>query len=87
MKENMNLLKDIIWITRLGLNVVTPPVIFIIGAVWLRGRFELGSWIIWTGIIAGVCGAVSGLTTSLRQMRSSAEDRDNPGPISFNDHK
>ena len=37
--KDFSFLKDLVWITELGLSVASPLVVFIVGAVWLRGAF------------------------------------------------
>lgn len=78
----------IVWLTQLGLSVAVPPAGFILLAVWLRDRFNLGMWVMWVGIVLGIVGAVDGLRTSLKAMERLAKDKPErePPPISFNDH-
>ena len=78
----------IVWLTQLGMSVAVPPAGFILLAVWLRNRFDLGLWVIWIGIILGLIGAIDGLRTSLKAMERLSKDKpeDGPPPVSFNDH-
>ena len=86
----MKNLRNIVWLTQLGLSVASPLVLGILGALWLRDRFALGGWVMLAGILLGVGGAVSGLAHSLRAMnrQSAAEEGDGKPPtaVSFNDH-
>lgn len=83
----MKNLSMLVWLTQLGLSVAVPPVIFIMLAVWLRDRFSLGSWIVWTGIVLGLICAAEGLRTSLKAMSMLAGDKkEEKPPVSFNDH-
>lgn len=83
----MKNLSMLVWLTQLGLSVAVPPVGFIMLAVWLRDRFALGSWIIWTGIALGLICAAEGLRTSLKTMSMLAGDKkEKDPPVSFNDH-
>ena len=78
----------IVWLTQLGMSVAVPPAGFILLAVWLRNRFDLGLWVIWIGIILGLIGAIDGLRTSLKAMERLSKDKPEDGspPVSFNDH-
>ena len=76
----------IVWITQLGLSVSVPPACFILVAVWLRARFNLGSWILWIAIVLGVYSAAMGLWTSLRTLERLSRPKKEDGPPSFNDH-
>jgi len=77
------------WFTQLALSVVVPLLLCIWGAVYLRDRFLLGSWIVILGIVLGFGGAISSFRTSLQAMKRESEadsgNRKDP-PVSFNDH-
>lgn len=82
-------LKMIIWLTQLGLSVAVPLACFVMGAVWLRSRFDLGGWIIAVGVVLGVWCAVSGFRQSLNAMEFMGKDKkkeDQKPPIGFNEH-
>lgn len=83
-------LNMLIWLTQLGLSVAVPLAGFILLAVWLRNRFELGSWVLLVGIFVGLASAVDGLRVSLRameQMSKNQKKKDEPPPVSFNYHQ
>ncbi len=47
-------------ITQFGLDMVTPIVLCTILAVWLKNRFNVGSWLVIVAIIVGVaCSALN----------------------------
>jgi len=83
-------LKAIVWLMQLGISVAVPMLMFVLGAVWLRGRFGLGAWIIVVGVLLGIYGAVDGLRHSLKAMDAvtggSKKKEDEPPPVAFNDH-
>ena len=62
-------LKMLVWLTQLGLSIALPPAGFVWLAVWLRGRFSLGNWVIFVGIVLGIAGAVDGFRSSLKAMQ------------------
>ncbi len=75
------------WMTQLGLSVAAPLAGFILLAVWLRGRFDLGAWVIWVGVGLGLICAISGLRSSLKTMERLAKSKsEEPPAVSFNDH-
>ncbi|MBE6560879.1 MAG: hypothetical protein E7662_07120 [Ruminococcaceae bacterium] len=41
-------------ITQLGLSLVTPPLLLLLGALWLQNRFGIGDWILLCAILAGI---------------------------------
>lgn len=75
------------WLTQLGLTVALPLGGFIWLAVWLRGRFGLGSWVLWVGIGLGTVIALDGLWNSLKTLiRLTGKDRKEKTTVSFNEH-
>ena len=84
--KDLNLL---VWLTQLGISVAGPLAGFILLAVWLRQRFDLGIWVLLVGLVLGISGAIDGFRVSMKAMEQMT--RNKPGkndapPISFNDH-
>ena len=83
--KNINLL---IWLTQLGFSVAAPLGGFILLAVWLRNRFDLGVWVVLLGVLVGIVCAVDGLRVSLKAMEKMGKTKqEDPPPVSFNDHE
>ncbi len=61
-------LNMLVWLMQLGMSVVMPLVGFTWIAIYLRGRFQLGVWIIFVGLIVGLICAVDGFRYSLKAM-------------------
>ena len=84
--KNLNML---VWLTQLGLSVAGPLAGFILLAVWLRQRFDLGVWVLIVGIVFGISGAVDGFRVSMKAMEQMSRDKSgesDPPTVSFNDH-
>ncbi len=83
--KDLNLL---VWLTQLGLGVALPLAGFIYLAVWLRGAYDLGSWVVLCGVALGLIAAVGSLRSSLQAMErmSRPAKKAAPDPVSFNDH-
>lgn len=84
-------MKDVsllVWLTQLGLSVAAPLAGFIMLALWLQSRFGWGRWVIWAGLVLGISGAVNGLRYSLKAMEQMSRNKrkQDPPPVSFNDH-
>lgn len=79
----------IVFLTQLGLSVALPMAGFVLLAVWLRNRFQLGLWVIIAGIALGLICAIDGLRTTLKAMDRIGNKKkdDAPDPVSFNDHE
>lgn len=65
----------IVWMAQLGMNVACPLGGFVVLAVWLQRRFGLGDWVIFVGLLFGICGAIDGLRTSLKAMDTMANGK------------
>ena len=77
----------IIWLTQLGLSVAVPMAGFVLLAVWLQNHFGWGQWVIFVGIGLGLVCAIDGLRNSLKAMeRLSRRKKEDPPPVSFNNH-
>lgn len=81
-------MKLLIWISQLGISVAVPLGGFILLAVWLKNRFDWGSWVVIAGLVLGVIFAAEGLMSSLKAMKRMArKDKEEAPPVSFNDHE
>ena len=82
MKGLYDVARHLVWLTQFGLSIVIPPVLCIMGAVWLRRQFALGGWVV------GVLAAVSCLQGSLKAMdqQGKAPKQKGPPPVNFNQH-
>lgn len=78
----------LVWLTQLGLSVAFPLAGFVLLAVWLRGRFGWGQWVIWAGIAVGLICAIDGFRTSLKALNRLSREKpdETPPPASFNNH-
>lgn len=66
-------------ITQFGISVITPPILCILAAMWLQSRFNIGDWIMITGILLGTASGVTSMINTIRYMSKEAnkeEDSD-----------
>lgn len=82
--KDLSFLKDLVWMTELGLSVAMPLVVFLVGSVWLKNAFGLPSWVVLIGAALGAVGAVGGLVNSLR--RIAGREKKQEEKKQFNDH-
>ena len=84
----MKFLSLLMWVGQFGLSAIFPTVFFLLSAVWLRGRFGLGMWIVAVFGVLGVLTSISSARSCLRSMRKAAEEAAGKKnhPVSFNDH-
>ena len=83
----MKQLHLLVWITQLGLSTAMPLAGFILLAVWLRGRFCWGNWVIWAGILLGLYIAITGFLNCLKTLKRLTDGNEkDPPPVAFNEH-
>ena len=89
MKNLYQITRHLVWLTQFGLSVALPPVLFLLGAVWLKNEFALGGWVVLVGLLLGLAGSVGSLRSNLKSIdREGKEDTPRtPPPISFNNHE
>ena len=77
------MLRRISLVTQLGLTLVTPAVLLVLGAVWLREKANIGEWIflvaILVGILSGICGVYSLIRAEITADTRVRTDRTNTG--------
>lgn len=81
------LLRNLAWLTQLGLSIIAPPVLCIGGCWWLQARFNLGVWIMVLGIVLGLGASASGALQFYRMVRRQAEKGKKDPPSAFNTHE
>lgn len=82
--KNLHLL---VWLTQLGLSTAVPLAGFVLLAVWLKNRFDLGLWVVLLGIGLGLFCAVDGFVRNLKVLnRLSKEKEKEAPPVSFGEH-
>lgn len=88
MKSLYDAARHLVWLTQFGLSVVIPPTLCIMAAVWLRGHYALGGWVVGVGVAVGVLAAVGCLRSSLQALNRQARRTrpKDPPPVSFNQH-
>lgn len=82
------------WLTQLGLSVAVPLAGFIMLAVWLQGKYQLGKWVLVLGIVLGFYCAIHNGIQSLKtlnqlQQKWRAKKEANKKPseaVFYNDH-
>jgi len=85
----MKLLNLLMWVTQFGLSILFPLCFFLLLAVWLKQKFQLGMWIILVLGIFGVLITISTVRANLKALRKAADEAasQDPPPIAFNDHR
>ena len=84
----MKFIALLVWVGQFGFSVIFPTVFFLLVAVWLRGKFGFGMWIVAVFGVLGILTSISTTCSCLRSLRKAAEEAGGKKehPISFNDH-
>lgn len=84
----MKFIALLVWVGQFGFSVIFPTVFFLLAAVWLRGKFGFGMWIVAVFGVLGILTSISTTRSCLRSLRKAAEEAGGKKerPISFNDH-
>lgn len=85
--ELVRLLSRITLLTQLGLSVVTPPILCVLGALWLQKRFGLGDWVLLCAILLGTVSGVSGVFSFVRRETARDMRRDAGKPVSDTENR
>ena len=83
----MKSLKNLIWLTQLGLSVAFPLAGFVLLGVWLRQVFDLGIWVVIVFTALGAVIAVQSFRSTLKTMERMAKDqKEEEPPAAYNEH-
>ncbi len=67
--------------------MAVPLAGFILLSVWIQQKWDLGKWVIVVGVLLGVVSGIDSLRQSLKTMgRMGKDKKEEPPPVSFNDH-
>lgn len=80
------LLKNLVWLSQLGLSILAPPLLCVWGCSWLQTRFGIGSWLMVVGLILGLGASVSSALHFYAVVRKQAEAGKKDKPQSYNKH-
>ena len=75
------------YITQLGLSVGAPIAGFTLIGVWLRNRYNLGSWFVALFCVIGLISGVHGFITELKAIQKRLNKKDKDVPRSYNTHE
>jgi len=84
-REWVRALSRITLLTQLGLSLVVPPVLLVLGALWLQEKDAVGDWILLCAILAGIlsggCSVYNLLRAELRRDARGGGDKNQSGPV------
>ena len=63
-------------ITQFGISTITPMLLCIFVALWLKSRFGLGDWVVLVGVLMGVGSGFMSMMKMIRQMSELSRKED-----------
>lgn len=69
--------KALAWLTQLGFNMISPLIICILAAAWLKTKFSVGNWIMIVAIVIGAGSGYMSLINFIRAVKKYDEKEDN----------
>lgn len=76
------------WLTQLGLSTAVPLAGFVLLAIWLQNRFDLGSWVLFAGIGLGLLFAIDAFVKNLKILgKMTGQKKEKTPPVSFGEHQ
>ena len=87
MKFWRSILRDLGWLTQLGLSLIMPMLLCVGGCWWLQQRFSLGGWILAVGFFLGLGSSAATAAGFSRHVRRRAEKEKRQPPDAFNSHR
>lgn len=84
----MKILNLLMWVGQFGFSIIFPTLFFLLLAVWLQQKLQLGMWIV---VVLGIIGLLTSISTTkscLRSMQKAAEEisGSKKNIVNFNDH-
>ena len=77
-------LKQLVWLSQLGLSLIAPPILCLLLGVWLADLFCFGGWFVLLLLLFGLGGSVANGLAFYRMTQKKAEK--DPKQKFFNDH-
>ena len=62
-------------ITQFGLSMVSPIILCLIFAIWLKNTFNIGDWVLIVAILSGVGASVMTMVNFIKTVRNEVEGK------------
>lgn len=59
-------LKNLTWLTQLGISMLTPLFMCLFAALWLQRKFALGDWVVLAGLVIGLISGAQAFISFLK---------------------
>ena len=84
----MKQLQKLLWLTQLGVSLVTPPLLCLLLGPLAQSKWGWGTWVMVAAILIGLAASACSAASFLRYCKRNSE-REEKGdkPIAFNNHE
>ena len=84
----MKQLQKLLWLTQLGVSLVTPPLLCLLLGHLAQSKWGWGTWVMVAAILIGLAASACSAASFLRDCKRNSE-REGKGdkPIAFNNHE
>lgn len=86
MRPWIQILRQLSWLTQLGLSIIAPLVLCVAGCWWLQERFSLGVWIMAVGFVLGIGASLSSAVGFYRYVKRKSGQNQQRRQDAFNSH-
>lgn len=83
----MKAMRELAWLTQLGISLITPPLLCGALAWWAIGRFGLPEWVMLAALALGFGAAAVSFYKFYLYMQRKSERSQKKDPPAFNDHR
>ena len=84
----MKQLRKLLWLTQLGISLVTPPLLCIFLAHMAKSTWGWGGWRMAVAIVSGLAASACSAVSFLHYCKRTAEkETKGEKPIAYNDHE
>ena len=63
-------------VTQFGISTITPMLLCIFAALWLKNKFALGDWVVLIGVFMGIGSGFLSMMKMIRQMSELSKKED-----------
>ena len=84
----MKQLQKLLWLTQLGVSLVTPPLLCLLLGHLAQSKWGWGTWVMVAAILIGLAASACSAASFLRYCkRNSEKEGTGDKPIAFNNHE
>lgn len=76
LKKHHQIFYALATVSQLGLSILIPIALCIMGAGWLQRKFNLGQWVMLVGILLGIGSGICSLVNFIKMVQKRMDEED-----------